>query len=539
MATDKLVHSDGDAKPVLDFDALVLYAREDRDQVRAICAEADRRGLKLLIDDDFVLPGTNWRLAVREAIGQARKVVVVCGASGIGPCQEDEILHLLNQRTIRKIPVLLPEVQEFPELIGLNDKRPVDFQTPQDADALDNLVWAVTDHKPDRSPGLFQIQVDVPQADQTCFVAMSDDDSEIAGHLFGAMLQAAKDAEMQVKQTRDGMGEGFSGNVEKSIRAAELIVADCRRNGDGTPAPDVLYELGLAKALGKPIILLVDVADAKRLPCRFLTVKELVEYDSRQADFAERLVKDLAARIREIIGGIRYPYLIERDLDDIAVTYAGDARVRPLFWERLQTILSIGIDFHHRFRNVAKHTHQLVRDINRVYEEATEIASPRTRDSHWEVFRAALEAFWQSHLEEIEQQLRESILRNRDRLAKAFAVLRQKTENDARQLLHDAHDYYQMAQEALGRYDDFHTAVLDTLSDGSVEQSDVAAIQALVVSRLNEMPPSKRDIAFLRSYINGLNEEAEVVQMHIHEMLLKLLELIGTDREHGGLHYGP
>jgi nucleoside 2-deoxyribosyltransferase len=87
--------------------------------------------------------------------------------------------------------------------------------------------------------------------------------------------RALEEAGLKVLQYDDGIGPGaeLTLRILERIRQADLIVADVSRQN-----PNVFYEIGVADALRKPIILLFDLKSEHRLPSD-LTGLQYIPYD--------------------------------------------------------------------------------------------------------------------------------------------------------------------------------------------------------------------------------------------------------------------
>ena len=96
-------------------------------------------------------PGLPWQDVLEEQIATIAAAAVFVGPNGDGPWQQMELKAFLQQFVKRRcpvIPVILPGVDEVPELpafLGLMTW--VDFRR-DDPDPLDQLIWGITGKKP-------------------------------------------------------------------------------------------------------------------------------------------------------------------------------------------------------------------------------------------------------------------------------------------------------------------------------------------------------------------------------------------------------
>lgn len=133
------------------FDVFLCHHSEDKPEIRRISDDLINSGIKPWLDEKEIRPGTRWQDALEEQINSIKSVAVFVGSSGIGPWQNREILHFLNQfkdRNCDVIPVILKTAQSKPKLPwSLGDLHYVDFSesTP---DPMQQLLWAITGQKP-------------------------------------------------------------------------------------------------------------------------------------------------------------------------------------------------------------------------------------------------------------------------------------------------------------------------------------------------------------------------------------------------------
>jgi predicted nucleotide-binding protein len=92
-----------------------------------------------------------------------------------------------------------------------------------------------------------------------------------------AVQRAVEDNGFEVLQNDHSIqpGAALTARVLESIRKADLIVADINQQN-----PNVFFELGLARAMGKPTIILVSSKSGDRLPSD-LTGLHFILYDPK------------------------------------------------------------------------------------------------------------------------------------------------------------------------------------------------------------------------------------------------------------------
>lgn len=106
------------------------------------------------------------------------------------------------------------------------------------------------------------IVIQIPNSATGCFIVMPFAE-EGFGELFRLILVATA-GYTSTSRADISPKVNFVDNILNSLRSANIIICVCSPEGSGKPNPNVMYELGIAHALGKPTIILTD--DIKSLP---------------------------------------------------------------------------------------------------------------------------------------------------------------------------------------------------------------------------------------------------------------------------------
>ena len=355
-----------DSKP--KYDAILIYNTKDLGEAKAIHDQLESRGLNIWIDYKHAFGGDPLNTIIVEAMQASQTAIVLFGTKGLGSWQEFELETLrqlyIDKQLFKIIPVLLNGVQKPPLALGVAGLRHIRFTNEADEqDILDELERAVTGLEPKHSRWPFEIHVPVDLRTNDCFVACP---LRKEYKLFQIISRVVKKAGLEVVQFQDNETEQFTPNVAKGIRGTEIVIVDCTPEKEsGVPAAEMLYELGLARALGKPTIVLTDMY--YKLPC-VVTAKQLLRYN--EIDLANgQFEKRLSEELNTVLSNLDYHLLTENDPEDPDDIYAIPSRLSCLrisLWKRLRRILLFGIELHGIFREYAKYSHNLKRDINRV-----------------------------------------------------------------------------------------------------------------------------------------------------------------------------
>lgn len=224
------------------------------------------------------------------------------------------------------------------------------------------------------------IVVNVPEPKATCFVAIPFVDDLLP--LSDLIERAANGRKLQTIRTDQTAGAAdFVHDIVVNIRAARVVVAVCSPEAStGRPNPNVLYELGLAHALGKPT--LIVTSDAASLPSDLLT-KYYLPYspaalaNRRDADHFERKLRealsDLLARSTN--------QLTDPSWEGVAVA---EARHRflldPVFWDSFRAILAFGKEIHDQLQALdTGHLDGLLREISTLVFQTFEDQARQSR----------------------------------------------------------------------------------------------------------------------------------------------------------------
>jgi len=126
------------------FDVFLAHNSQDKPQVRAIANKLKRRGLKVWLDEEQILPGRPFQDVIQKALQNVRCAAIFIGSGGLGKWQILESRSLLTRfvdADIPLIPVLLPGVEGIPEhWLFLQELNYVKFEHGiEESIALDKL----------------------------------------------------------------------------------------------------------------------------------------------------------------------------------------------------------------------------------------------------------------------------------------------------------------------------------------------------------------------------------------------------------------
>jgi hypothetical protein len=126
------------------YDVFICYNTDDKRAVAQMNKRLQREGVVTWMDSEQLRPGHSWQEELDAKLPSMQAAAVFVGDSGMGPWQQMEVKHFLQEFVRRKcpvIPVILSECKTIPKLpYFLTEMTWVDFrQTPQEA--FQRLVW--------------------------------------------------------------------------------------------------------------------------------------------------------------------------------------------------------------------------------------------------------------------------------------------------------------------------------------------------------------------------------------------------------------
>jgi CheY-like chemotaxis protein len=129
------------------FDVFLCHNNKDRERVKEIALELERRGITPWLDEWELRPGLPWQEALEQQTSRIKSAAVFVGDKGIGPWQKQEIDAFLREFIARGcpvIPVLLHNAPQEPKLLPnfLEGMTWVDFRK-NDPDPMEQLCWGI------------------------------------------------------------------------------------------------------------------------------------------------------------------------------------------------------------------------------------------------------------------------------------------------------------------------------------------------------------------------------------------------------------
>jgi len=284
------------------YDAFISYSHADKQFVQRLAEQLTRAGFRVFFDQTDIAVGDSLVWVIDNAVRSARFLLVVMSPNYFASRWSGMELQLglseeLDHNTLKVIPILRTECNIPPILAG---KLWADFRTDEQfADSFATLVAAlrggqkgsvpVTSDAQQQTPTVGQVrspldaslaqaikdsvneavrnllsdvvpkrsvkQPDAPLVDRTrCFVVMPFGSEDLTVVYEDFVRPTIADCGLVCERGDDLFGSNVvMDDIQHSIETARLIVADLTGKN-----ANVFYEVGIAHALHKPVLLLAQ-----------------------------------------------------------------------------------------------------------------------------------------------------------------------------------------------------------------------------------------------------------------------------------------
>jgi hypothetical protein len=313
------------------YDVLLCYNNVDVDEVKRLQAALGRYGIQCWVDYDQLKPGSFWREGVKLGLAQSEFVIVILGPAGAGTSQIDEIHYIIETcRNKHFIPVLLPGADKSPlDQIGSLGRSYIQASEHADEQQVVERIVGVVKPSAVPMPSGFGLYRPLKPVLRSCFLAPQ---RVVQPDLLPVFREVADSLQCPIVQDADKTLPGFEPDVLTGVANTSIVLADGRcLDGANHLDPAVGHVLGIARAYGKPIIMVMDPQRKPRLPT--FTANRTLDYASNHADAVSVLKQQLRLSIMEVLGSLKYPLMLSPDLKDMHVIFHGALRLTPAQWK--------------------------------------------------------------------------------------------------------------------------------------------------------------------------------------------------------------
>ena len=393
------------------FDVLIAYKSSDEEAVEKIVNLLKREGIKPWFAKEL-FPGDDWSSHFTEAAKKVACAAIFIGPGGIGRWEENEIKYLVSYSKETKIlpiiPIQLPNVSnsDIPEIIKFHFpmKTRLKFSDSIENQAsLDILLRTIKQAIQIRANKYkYEIEIDVSDAKQSCFLALPQSVPNDMINLIKAVFEDIQDSEkieIKLNQARDTNDETtYTPDMIHAIRESELVIAICTPDNNANyPYPEVVYDLGMAHAQGKPCIILTTDKNncEQQIPRQVgdvLPITEIIEYRIQNIN-APTFKKDLKEAILKLVNHLSLD-LIDKSLGEIHAIRSDFHIIRNNLWPELKNIITFAITLLNSFKDLIRQSHTLLKNINELTNDVDSIP-----DTKGESFKIRLNAFEKSYFD--------------------------------------------------------------------------------------------------------------------------------------------
>lgn len=310
--------------------------------------------------------------------------------------------------------------------------------------------------------GPFAIVVSVPGQENHCFLATPF--APAFRLVSDVVVRAANRLGLRTIRTDEiQMTDSFPRDIVLRTRAARVVVAVCSPDpGTGVPNPNVMYEAGLAHALGKPTVLMTSSAPS--LPAD-LRVSYVVEYQDDQLHdpgYTENLMLTILQAIQDrlaVTGSQHQPGAAE-----IAIAYSRHKMLlAPEFWDDFRTVLSFAKRIHDQIQAIdSVHLDALRRHIDDiVFRSGAKAQKIGSFNSAWRDYSNFYQTFT---LPNVFSPLDRTLSSTED----SFNRMPADADDPTRQAVQKARGFYNDLRDDLRNYPILHEAVVKTTGENFV-----------------------------------------------------------------------
>jgi hypothetical protein len=247
----------------------------------------------------------------------------------------------------------------------------------------------------------------------------------------------------------------FPRDVRERIKAARVVVGVCspdsRYQGSN---PNVVYELGMAHAWGKPTLILTTHPNL--LPSDLAAVQALRYSDDEVATGASHLVMRIKDAIRDLL--VRSNLLTDGSRRDVCTANRRQRMLLdPDFWANFKAILEFCKEINEQIKLIyTGHLDSLVREVDAIlYDDNPSLKKVRDLKEHWRTYRDFYDGITRRLVFD----------RDLSNIDQCFHGLPNDAEGDMVTAIEKARDFYGTMKDLLRKYPGQHGTAETVVSD--------------------------------------------------------------------------
>lgn len=272
-----------------DFDVFLAHNSQDKPQVRAIANQLKRRGLKVWLDEEQILPGKAFQDVIQQALQKVRCAAIFIGLGGLGKWQILESRSLLTRfvdADIPVIPVLLPGVEGIPDhLLFLQELNYVKFENGiDDFEALDKLESGIR-QQPIKSLLKNSRHFDI-------FLCYNDEDRNEVKEIAEQLKERQIRPWLDIWEVR--AGNSWQQLLETQIAKINSVAVFIGKNGGPWQKEEIESFIWEFIEIGRPVIpvILPTIQQELNLPI-YLKRKVMVDFRQQDLDPIAQLIEGI------------------------------------------------------------------------------------------------------------------------------------------------------------------------------------------------------------------------------------------------------
>ncbi len=349
---------------------------------------------------------------------------------------------------------------------------------------------------------LIAIMVSVEEAERTCFIAVPF--AREFDSLSSLIVQAANRLSLTSVSTREvQQHDDFTRDIARRIRSALVVVAVCTPEGESRKSnPNVMYELGLAHALGKPTVILTT--DLGMLPADIQT-KYALGYRPDELEDSPGLIlkiKDaISTRIRPMTNSLTDP-----TADGI---YVASAKHKfwfiPKFWDDFSAILSFGKEVNKQLQSITTvHADALVNKLEIIiYTQGQKRQKISAFNEKWREYVLFYDLY-------TKPSLFDSLHENLIQIDDCFNRLPAEADDSIKRAVATSRKCYEQLKVWLDKYPELHDAVNKNAGANLISNLSNSFLSTQIHSNVLDLAKTARDCV----------RESNDLVSHLIEMML-------------------
>jgi hypothetical protein len=292
------------------------YSSKDRDVADRLSQDLATAGVRVW-SDRALLPGADWQSEISRALEEAAAVIVIISPASLESRFVQNEWSIALGSSKRVIPVLaggasfldLPSPLDEVHGVDLNadyrsavaeiiaaveDLERSDAPPASDAVDMDAIVENVLGQVMERL-GVDKVSPDTAAdvIDEALVFVVTSYERDMEP-IFAAIKSAAEKVGLRAERVKDRPGDyRITDKMLAGIREARLIVADLTHE-----RPNVYFELGYARGLGKTVVTILREGTEAHFDVRDWTYIEYVDSRPLEDDLVERFEYELTPRTR-------------------------------------------------------------------------------------------------------------------------------------------------------------------------------------------------------------------------------------------------